>query len=156
MAIHKSHKIGVLGDYPNLIKSSKQFHNALIDFNCLLEPFDDSMLFYAIIFMSNNSNGARVQHVLKKMGFDICLVGNSKNKNDIDGALIMKAVSIADKIDTLRLCSGDGDYCELVRYLQIAKGIRVTVRCIEQSASYELLELADEVQFINSFLKNNK
>jgi len=157
MGYQENQRVAILMDYPNLVKSSRQFHNALIDFNCFLENVIDCIITHAIVFMSGNGNGTRVQHVLKKMWFDFNIENSGKSKIECDGpSLMIKAVSIADKIDTLILGSGDGDYCELIKYLRYAKGVRTIVMCIEQSASYELLELADEFRPITRFLKTNK
>jgi len=155
MTLYKNHRVAILVDYPNLVKSSLQFHKSLINLNCFMELVADCLLIRAIVFMSSNGLGKPVQHVLKKIGFEINIVSNGKSKIECDGPLMLSAISIADKIDTLILGSGDGDYCELVKYLRYAKGVRTIVMCIEKSASYELLELADEFRPITSFLKNN-
>jgi hypothetical protein len=51
----------------------------------------------------------------------------------------------------LVLVAGDGDYCGIVRRLQ-AQGIRVEVWSRKASASTELINTADQVRYIDTFL----
>jgi uncharacterized LabA/DUF88 family protein len=59
-----------------------------------------------------------------------------------DTKLIIHAIQMVDKVDTIIIFSGDSDYIELVQYLK-SKGVRVEIASIESSTSKELLEEVD-------------
>jgi len=153
MNTNKNQKVTILIDGPNQEKSSQQIHNAKIDYSCYLDQAGERSIIKSIVFLAGKGNGKRMQYVLQKMGFEIRIVNGKKTKMDCDVALAMHAVVMADKIDTLILASGDGDYCPLVQYLKIAKGLRVELMSIEQTVSYDLLQLVDEFIPVTKFLK---
>jgi hypothetical protein len=64
-----------------------------------------------------------------------------------DVTLTIDAVKLADKVDTIVIFSGDGDYIPLVVYLR-AVGVRVEVVCAKHSASPELIKEADNYYFL--------
>ena len=64
-----------------------------------------------------------------------------------DIPLTIQAVKLSEKVDTIVIFSGDSDYCELVEYLK-ASGVRVEIVSVRESASRQLLEIADGYHFI--------
>lgn len=64
-----------------------------------------------------------------------------------DIPLTIQAVKLAEKVDTIIICSGDSDYVELVDYLK-ACGVRVEIVAVRETASQELLKRADSHYFI--------
>ena len=75
-----------------------------------------------------------------------------------DIPLTIHAVKLAEKVDTIIIFSGDGDYLPLVSYLK-GNGIRVEVVCMKLSASNVLLENSDAFYLIEEsdiFLSNAK
>jgi len=61
--------------------------------------------------------------------------------------IAIHAVKLAEKVDTIILFSGDGDFLPLVEYLK-SVGVRVEVVCMQDSASRFLIESADDYYFI--------
>jgi uncharacterized LabA/DUF88 family protein len=55
----------------------------------------------------------------------------------------LDAVSLAPHVDTVALCTGDGDFARLCRYLE-HEGVRVEVYCFAESTAEELIEAAHE------------
>jgi uncharacterized LabA/DUF88 family protein len=60
----------------------------------------------------------------------------------VDVYLTITGTEIADKVDTIIILSGDGDYIPLVKHLQ-SRGVRVEVSCVGSAASAKLVEIAD-------------
>ena len=59
-----------------------------------------------------------------------------------DIPLSIKAMQIAQKVDTIVIMSGDADYVELVRHLK-SEGVRVEIAAIPQTTAKILLDEAD-------------
>lgn len=64
-------------------------------------------------------------------------------KADWGVGIAVDAIRIAPTIDTIVLCSGDGDFLQLVEYLK-NQGKRVEIIAFGRSASAKLKEMADE------------
>jgi len=60
----------------------------------------------------------------------------------VDIPLTIDAVQMADKVDTIIICSGDSDYIELVKHLK-AKGLRVETASVGHSTSEALANIVD-------------
>lgn len=75
-----------------------------------------------------------------------------------DIPLTIHAVKLSEKVDTIIIFSGDGDYLPLTNYLK-AVGVRVEIVCVRKSASSLLLNSADDYSFIKDddvFYNNNQ
>ena len=59
----------------------------------------------------------------------------------------MDAIRLGNKVDSIILVSGDGDFKPVVNYLQQALGCLVEVVAFKKTANKELIEIADD--FIN-------
>lgn len=59
-----------------------------------------------------------------------------------DIPLTIKAMQLANKIDTIIIMSGDSDYVELVRHLKF-EGVRVEIAAVEKTTAAILREEAD-------------
>jgi uncharacterized LabA/DUF88 family protein len=64
-------------------------------------------------------------------------------KADWDVGITVDAIRISPSVDTIVLGSGDGDFLQLVEYLE-NQGKRVEVIAFGRSASLKLKEVADE------------
>ena len=58
--------------------------------------------------------------------------------------LAIDAVTMAPKLDSVIIISGDGDYVPLVEYLQNTHGCQVEVVAFGKSSSARLIETADD------------
>lgn len=59
-----------------------------------------------------------------------------------DIQLTIRAVQLADKVDTIIIMSGDSDYIELVKHMR-SRGIRVEIAAVKSTTSKALIEEAD-------------
>jgi len=68
-------------------------------------------------------------------------------RKSADISLTIHAVKLAEKVDTIIIFSGDGDYLPLVNYLK-SMGVRVEIVCLKNSAYMKMIESADDSYFI--------
>lgn len=103
------------------------------------------------------SKAERYQSVLRDQGFRVTVKnvkhfkdeeGNDVSKSNADLDMAVDALTESERLDTVLLVTGDGDFVQVVRALQ-SKGCRVEVLGFE-NVSRELRETAD--QFINGYL----
>jgi uncharacterized LabA/DUF88 family protein len=75
-----------------------------------------------------------------------------------DIPLTIKAMQLANKIDTIIIMSGDSDYVELVRHLKF-EGVRVEIAAVEATTAAILREEADYFHALSDedwFIYTNK
>ena len=58
-------------------------------------------------------------------------------------------IKMADKLDSIILVTGDGDYIPLVQYLQENKGCLVEIMGFRETTSSNLIEIADDFTDLN-------
>ncbi len=59
-----------------------------------------------------------------------------------DIPLSIKAMQLADKVDTIIILSGDSDYIELIRHLKF-EGVRVEICAVKENTAQVVIEEAD-------------
>jgi len=59
-----------------------------------------------------------------------------------DVPMAIQAIQLVDKVDTIIIASGDGDFVDLVRYLK-SRGVRVEIASVESTTSPYLTKEAD-------------
>jgi uncharacterized LabA/DUF88 family protein len=86
---------------------------------------------------------------LEKIGYEVkskdlqTFAGGAK-KGDWDIGIAMDTIELANKLDTIVLVSGDGDFVPLVHHLRRAMGCRIEVMAFGPSSSAKLREECDE------------
>lgn len=149
---NRSQRVGVFVDTQNIYHSAKNLYQARINFARLLEEAVNSrQLIRAIAYVirSKSFEEETFFEALEKQGFEVRLkdlqvfFGGAK-KADWDVGIAVDAMKIADKLDTVVLVSGDGDFLPLVNYLKENKGCRVEVMAFKETTSSKLIETADE------------
>jgi len=151
----KEQRISLLVDVGNLYHSAKNLFKARVNFGKILETaVAGRKLVRAIAYVikSQSEEETYFFEALAGQGFeiqskDLQIFPGGVKKGDWDVGLAVDAIKMADKLDTLVIASGDGDYLPLVRYLQENKGCRVEILAFGESVSRKLTEEADE--FIN-------
>lgn len=155
-------RVGVFVDVANMYHSAKNLYGANVSFsNVLKNAVDDRKLIraFAYVIRSESEEEKAFFETLVKQGFEIrakdlqVFAGGAK-KGDWDVGLTVDAIRLADRLDTIVLVSGDGDYRPLVQYLQHNKGCRVEVMAFGPSASTSLREVADEFIDLTKDIKN--
>jgi uncharacterized LabA/DUF88 family protein len=73
---------------------------------------------------------------------DLQVFYSGEKKADWDVGIAIDIVRMSEKIDTVVLVSGDGDFTELLKYVR-SRGIRAEVMAFKKTTSMKLVEEAD-------------
>lgn len=151
-AKHKNQRIAIFIDVQNLYHSARSIYDARVNFKNLLEDaVAGRQLIRAFAYVISTKTGEEKPffEALAALGIEIRekplqeFFGGAK-KADWDVGLAIDAVRIAPGVDTIILCSGDGDFIPLVDYLKINQGKRVELVSFERSTSSALIESIDD------------
>lgn len=148
-------RIAILVDVQNLYYSAKNLYRARINYKNLLKLLrHDRLLVRAIAYVINadetrendffeavNNAGFEVKEKKLQVFYD------GAKKGDWDIGIAMDAIRLGNKVDSIVLVSGDGDFRPVVNYLQQSSGCLVEVAAFKRTANNELVGMADE--FIN-------
>jgi len=149
--IHPHQRVAVLADSQNLYHTAQSLHSRNVDYAALLERgVRDRELVRAIAYVirADAPEEERFFEALEEIGFEtkakeIREFADGSKKADWDVGMTLDAVTLAGRIDTLVLCTGDGDFsrlCTHVRHL----GVRTEVMGFEASTAETLIEAADD------------
>ncbi len=145
-------RVAVLVDVQNLYYSAKNLYKAKVNFKNLLRmAVQGRVLTRAIAYVINPEPGEDNEffEAVNNAGFETkekplqTFFGGAK-KGDWDVGIAMDAVRLGDKVDSIVLISGDGDYKPVVNYLQQSKGCLVEIMAFRRTANNELIQLADD------------
>jgi len=159
MIKHKEQRVGVFVDVANMYHSAKNLYNARVNFREVLKTaVAGRKLIRAIAYViksetlglpSGKTGEKNFFEALSKQGFEI----NAKDlqvfitgvkKADWDVGITIDAVKLADRLDSIILVTGDGDFQPLISYLKENKGCQVEVMAFGKTTSSKLLEIADD------------
>lgn len=145
-------RIGVFVDVANMYYSAKNIHGTRVNFGKILEDATAGrqvVRALAYVIKADTPEEQKFFEALDKQGFevkmkDLQVFPGGAKKGDWDVGITVDAIRMADRLDTIVIVAGDGDYIPLVRYLQEAKGCRVEVMAFQESTSMKLREVADD------------
>lgn len=149
---HKAQRVGIFIDTQNIYHSAKNLHHAKANFSAIVkDALDGRILVRAMAYVVTTESGEENAFfgALEKAGIEIrskplqIFLGGAK-KADWDVGLAVDAISLAPKLDSVIILSGDGDYVPLVEYLQNTHGCQVEVVAFGKSSSARLIESADD------------
>lgn len=151
-AKHKEQRVGVFVDGSNMYHSSKSLYQTNVNFGKLLEQATAGRRLVRAISYVIKSSAPEEQsffEALIKQGFEVKLkdlqvFASGAKKGDWDVGIAIDTITLADRLDTVVIVSGDGDFAALVEYLKLTKGCRVEIMAFAESASQKLKEAADE------------
>lgn len=148
---HKDQRVAVFIDAQNLYHSARSIFNARVNFKeilktavsgrCLIRAFgyvistksgEEKAFFEALVNLGIETRAKELQEFF----------GGAK-KADWDVGLTIDAVRTAEIVDTVVICSGDGDFIPLVEYLK-NNGRRTEVLAFGRSTSQKLKEAVDD------------
>lgn len=148
---HEEQRVGMFVDVQNLYYSARNIYNARVNFSALLkEAVGQRKLIRATAYVirAQMPEEQSFFDALSKAGFEVkakdlqVFFGGTK-KGDWDVGLTMDAIRQMNKVDTIVLASGDGDYVPLLEYLRNF-GVRGEVIAFGKSSSAKLIEAADD------------
>jgi len=148
----KEQRVGVFIDTQNLYHSAKNLYKAKVNFSQVVkDALAGRHLIRAIAYVITTESGEErgFFDALEKAGIETktknlqIFFGGAK-KADWDVGMAIDAVKMGNKVDTVILISGDGDFIPLVEYLRNANGCQVEVVSFGKSSSGRLIEMADD------------
>jgi uncharacterized protein (TIGR00288 family) len=147
---HPEQRVGVFIDTQNLYHSAKNIYHARVNFgNVLKDAVGDRRLIRARAYLVTTESGEETAFLdaLTKMGIepktkDLQVFYGGAKKADWDVGMAVDAIVASEKLDTVILFTGDGDFIPLVHYLK-EHGCQVEVVSFGRSSSGRLKEVAD-------------
>ncbi len=146
----KDQRVGIFVDVQNIYYSARHLYGCKINFKEILkEAVRDRKLIRAMAYTikAQSKDEETFYSALDAIGFEVKLkelqVYGSFKKGDWDVGIAIDAIELANKLDTIILVSGDGDFVPLVQHLKRAVGCRVEVMAFGRSTSSKLKEEAD-------------
>lgn len=148
---HSGQRVAVLIDVQNLYHSAKNLYDARVNFGAILKlAVSNRSLIRAFAYVVRTKTGEEKPffEALVKIGIetrvrDLQEFYGGQKKADWDVGITVDAIRIAPSVDTVVLCSGDGDFLQLIDFLK-NQGKRVEVIAFGKSSSAKSKEAADE------------
>ncbi len=152
MIKHKDQRVGVFVDVANMYHSAKNLYGSKVNFKEVLKTaVAGRKLIRAITYVIRSESGEERGFLgaLELQGFevkakDLQVFAGGAKKADWDVGIAMDAIKMADKLDSIILVSGDGDYIPLVTYLKENKGCQIEVIAFGKTTSAKLIEAVDD------------
>ena len=147
---HPEQRVGVFIDTQNMYHSAKNLYHARVNFgNVLKDSVAERRLIRARAYMVTTESGEETAFLeaLTKIGIepktkDLQVFYGGAKKADWDVGMAVDAIVASEKLDTIILFTGDGDFIPLVYYLK-EHGCQVEVVSFGRSTSGKLKEAAD-------------
>jgi len=147
---HSAQRVGVLVDSQNLYHTAQSLYTRNIDYAALLEAaVDDRSLVRSIAYVirADSTDEDKFFDALSDIGFEtrikpIRTYADGTKKADWDVGMSLDAVTLADHVDAIVLCTGDGDFTRLCSHLR-HEGVRVEVMAFQSSTADSLIDAAD-------------
>ncbi|MCJ7428935.1 MAG: NYN domain-containing protein [Candidatus Nanohaloarchaeota archaeon QJJ-5] len=145
--IHPDQRVAVMVDVQNMYYSAKNLYDTKVNFKNLLDTAvanRELVRALAYVIKADTNDESNFFEALRKIGFEVRIkelkeFKGGQKKGDWDMGMAIDAIKIADKIDTLILVTGDGDFRSLVDHLR-ARGVRVEGMSFGRSTAKELKE----------------
>ncbi|PIR66692.1 MAG: hypothetical protein COU51_02535 [Parcubacteria group bacterium CG10_big_fil_rev_8_21_14_0_10_36_14] len=152
MIKHPSQRVAVLIDTQNLYYSARNLYNKKVDFKSILEDaIAGRQLTRAIAYVVKTKTGEERPFfdALEKVGIEtkekeLQIFFGGATKADWDVGLAIDAIVLGEKVDSIVIVSGDGDFIPLVQYLRFSKGVHVEIIAFKETTSTKLLEVVDD------------
>ncbi len=151
MIKHKDQRVAVFVDVANMYYSAKHLYGSRVNFGKILEEaVADRRLVRAIAYVikAEAPEEQSFFDALDKQGYevkskDLQVFAGGAKKGDWDVGISVDAVKLSERLDTVVLVTGDGDYVPVVEYLK-SQGRQVEVMAFGKSTSTKLREAADD------------
>lgn len=148
--IHENQRVAVVADSQNLYHTAQSLYSRNLDYTEMLEAaVGDRELVRAIAYVirADSPEEEDFFDALRAIGFetkikDIKTFADGSKKANWDLGMCLDAVTLAPKVDTFVLCSGDGDFARLCTHLR-HEGVRTEVFGFGSSTAEELVEASD-------------
>ena len=148
--LHGDQRVAVLADAQNLYHTAQSLYSRNIDYDALLDEAvsgRDLVRAIAYVIRADSPEEERFFQALVEIGFEtrikeIKTFEDGTKKADWDVGMSLDAVTLADHVDAVVLCTGDGDFSRLCSHLR-HEGVRTEVLAFGASTAEELIDSAD-------------
>jgi len=148
--VQRSQRVGIFVDVQNLFYSARNIYDSKINFERLREFITARRrLVRAIAYLVQREGVDQTGFIeaLRRFGYETRVKllkerADGSAKGDWDMGIALDTIAISDRLDTVVIVSGDGDFVPLVEVLK-TRGVRVEVVAFERSTAGELREAAD-------------
>lgn len=152
-AKHKDQRVAVFIDVQNLYYSAKNLLHKKVNFGAILKTaVGKRNLIRAFAYVVRTKTGeeqpffSALEHLgLETRIRDLQEYPGGLKKADWDVGITVDAIRISQNVDTIILVSGDGDFIQLVEYLQ-GHGKRVECLSFGKTTSSRLIEKVDNYE----------
>jgi uncharacterized LabA/DUF88 family protein len=149
---HENQRVGIFIDTQNLYHSAKNLYKSKVNFGQVVtDALAGRFLIRCRAYVITTESGEEKNFfdALGKAGIEtktknLQVFHGGAKKADWDVGLAVDAITLAPKLDTVIIVSGDGDFIPLVEYLKINEGCQVEVVSFGKSSSSKLIETADD------------
>ncbi len=144
-------RIAIFIDVQNLYYSARALYEKKVNFGEVLKlGTADRQLIRAIAYTirAESPEEQSFFDALEKLGFevkskDLQTFAGGHKKGDWDVGIAVDMLKMAPKLDAVILCSGDGDFADLLHHTK-AEGCRAEVISFGRSTSQKLIDEADD------------
>ncbi len=144
-------RVAIFIDVQNLYYSARALYEKKVNFGEILKiGTSDRQLIRAIAYTirAESPEEQTFFDALEKLGFevkskDLQTFAGGHKKGDWDVGIAVDILKMAPKLDAVVLCSGDGDFAELLHHAK-AEGCRAEVISFGRSTSQKLIDEADD------------
>ena len=149
-ARQKNQRIGVFVDVQNMYYSAKHLFNSKVDFNIILREavaVRQLIRYIAYVIKADVKDEQTFYEALRDMVFevrakDLQVFYGGEKKGDWDVGIAMDVMRLVQKLDTVVLVSGDGDFSDLLEHAK-SLGCRTEVMAFEKTTSHKLKDVTD-------------
>lgn len=149
-AFHPAQRVGVFIDTQNLYHSARSNYGAHVNYKALIEAAVGKrhlVRAFAYVIRSESQEESKFIEALAELGIeirekDLQVFYTGEKKADWDVGIAIDIVRMSEKIDTVVLVSGDGDFMEVLKYVR-SRGLRAEVMAFKKTTSHILLGEAD-------------
>lgn len=150
LAAHNDQRVGVFIDTQNLYHSAKSNYRSNVNYEELIaQAVHGRKLVRAFAYVIKSEEGTEEKFFesIQEMGIeirvkDLQVFHTGAKKGDWDVGIAVDMIRLTEKLDVVVLCSGDGDFIEVIRYCK-SRGVRAEVMAFDKTTNATLQEEAD-------------
>lgn len=144
-------RVGIFIDTQNMYHSALSLFHSRVNYAELVKRATAGRQLiraFAYVIRSASTDESKFFEALEGLGIEVRLKDlqifySGEKKADWDVGIAMDIVRMTEKLDTVVLMSGDGDFLEVIRYVQ-SRGVRAELMSFGKTTSSRLVEEVDE------------